>query len=135
MKTHAIRLTYGQDLIKEINNYANKHQIEAGCILSGVGCLYEIHIRKADGNSKYHEKKEYEIVSLMGTVSKNGSHLHISLSDVGLNTIGGHLCEGCFINTTAEIIILELENQVFTREEDKTTGYKELVIRKKKEEK
>ena len=46
-------------------------------------------------------------------------------------TIGGHLSDGCIINTTCELIILELPNYTFTREMDDSTGYKELVIKEK----
>ena len=45
-------------------------------------------------------------------------------------TIGGHLSDGCIINTTAEIILNELEENTFTREYDESTGYKEIVMSK-----
>lgn len=37
---------------------------------------------------------EYEIISLVGTVSVNGSHLHLSFSDKNGDVMGGHLKEG-----------------------------------------
>ena len=77
------------------------------------------------------EHKDYEIVSLMGTISKDDVHLHISLSDENGVTIGGHLKDGTIINSTCEIVILELPNYEFTREFDEHTGYNELVIRGK----
>ena len=39
-------------------------------------------------------------------------------------------CVGCLVNTTAEIVIVELENYCFSREMDKSAGYRELVINK-----
>lgn len=129
MKTHVFRLVYGNDLMKEIECYIQKHHIQAGCILSGVGCVYAVGIRKADGKTMYYETKDYEIVSLMGTVSNNGSHIHISLSDNDLHTIGGHLVEGSLINTTCEVVILEMDEYVFDREPDEHSGYDELTIK------
>jgi uncharacterized protein len=68
----------------------------------------------------------------MGTVSVNGSHIHISISDEKGQTIGGHLLEGNVVYTTAEIVIQEEDDLVFTREHDGTTGFKELQIKNKK---
>ena len=73
----------------------------------------------------------FEIVSLSGTVSINGDHLHMSISDSTGKTTGGHLLEGNIIYTTAEIIIGENKDLVFTREKDGTTSWPELQIRKK----
>ena len=128
LKEHALRLIRGMDLRKEIEIYVTKHAIKAGAIVSCAGCVSEINIRTADGVSEYHEQKDYEIVSLQGTVSMNGCHIHIALSDQSLRTIGGHLKYGCIVNTTAEIVLLELESFTFSREMDEATGYPELMI-------
>ena len=131
MKEHAFRLTKGQDLKKELEKYIKENNIKAGIMASCVGCLYEAVIRNAGGKDCIKLEKNLEIVSSTGTFSSDGCHIHISVSDEELNTYGGHLKEGCLVNTTAEIVILELEEYTFTREMDETTGYKELVIRKK----
>ena len=68
-------------------------------------------------------------MSLTGTVAEAGCHLHISLSREDLSVLGGHLRPGCLVNTTAEIVLLELEGTAFSRESDPATGYDELVIR------
>ena len=64
----------------------------------------------------------------MGTLSPKGVHIHISVSDENGNTIGGHLKNGCIVNTTAEVCLLVFDNIKFDREFDETTGYDELVI-------
>ena len=69
-----------------------------------------------------------EIVSLMGTVSEHGCHLHASFGREDLSAFGGHLLPGCVVNTTAEIVLVEIENCAFTRRPDGETGYDELVI-------
>lgn len=57
----------------------------------------------------------FEIVSLTGTVSVNGSHLHLSISDSTGRTIGGHLTAGCKVYTTAEIVLMYTDKYVHPR--------------------
>lgn len=128
---HAIRLTENQDLKKEIIKYAEEHNIVAGAVLSGVGCVKKINVRTAKALKCIEKEENYEIVSLMGTISKDDVHLHISLSDEEGITIGGHLKDGNIVNTTCELVIFELPNYEFSREFDENTGYDELVIRGK----
>lgn len=131
MKEHAIRLTKGMDLKVEIEKYTKEHNIEAGCIISAVGCLTKLTLRTAGAKSVETIENDFEIVSATGTISKDGCHIHIAVSDDTLKTYGGHLKEGCIINTTVELILLELNNYSFNREMDDNTGYNELVIRRK----
>jgi len=126
--TYALRLHPHQDLKTEIENYVKLNQIQAGYVGTCVGSLNQAVIRLADKLEIRQFHKTFEIVSLVGTVSTNGCHLHISLSDDQGAVIGGHLKEGCLIHTTAEIVIVDLPNTRFTREEDPESGFKELVI-------
>ena len=130
MKTVAIRLHDGQDLLQEINNLVTKHNITAGVVLSAVGSLKEAKIRVPiiDGEVKYLTPMNLEIDSLQGTVSLNGCHLHISVSDVFGKVTGGHLKEACIVRTTCELVVGILEDTSFQREFDKETGFEELVI-------
>jgi predicted DNA-binding protein with PD1-like motif len=87
-------------------------------------------LRFADQSNTAHFDGKFEIVSLVGTLSPDGVHLHLSLSDSTGKTIGSHLVEGCRIYTTAEIVIGEAQGLDFGREADLGTGYKELTIRR-----
>lgn len=131
MKEHVIRLTKGMDLKVEIEKYTKEHNIEAGCIVSAVGCLTQLTLRTAGAKSVETIEDDFEIVSATGTISKDGCHIHIAASDDTLKTYGGHLKKGCIINTTVELVLLELNDYSFNREMDNNTGYKELVIRRK----
>ena len=122
------RLKKGMDLKKEIEDYAIKNQI-SGIILCCVGCLDKLVIRLAGGVKILEKEEKYEIVSVTGTLSPDGVHIHISVSDEFGNTLGGHLKDGCIIDTTAEICIEEFDEIKFNREFDKSTGYNELVIK------
>ena len=127
---YIFRLTNGQDLKKSIVEYCKDNNIKAGIIGTCVGCCYEVNFRLAGGEKFFHNVKDYEIISMTGTISEDGVHIHVSFSDIDGNVIGGHLSEGCLINTTAEIVIIEIDNYKLTREFDEETGYKELVIKK-----
>jgi predicted DNA-binding protein with PD1-like motif len=132
MKIYALRLKPGQDLRAELEKFTNEHKISVGFIITAVGSLKETKIRLADQTDSAAFEGKYEIVSLVGTLSKDGVHLHISLSDSTGKTIGGHLTEGCRIYTTAEIVIGTTDEIIFTRETDEETTFKELKIRKRK---
>ena len=125
---YCFRLKENQDLKKEIEDFAIKNNI-SGVVLTSVGCLKELTIRLADGKTILSRKGQFEIVSITGTLTKDGVHIHISVSDENGNTIGGHLKNGCIINTAAEVCILEFDNLNLRREYDNSTGYDELVIK------
>ncbi|MBT4446955.1 DNA-binding protein [archaeon] len=131
MRTYAIRLHPGQDLKKRVIKFCNENKIQAGVILTCVGSLSKATLRLADENIKKEFVEKFEIVSLVGTLSPDGVHLHLSISDKDGNTFGGHLKEGCIIYTTAEIIIGEIGDLRFERKVDETTKFKELVISKR----
>ena len=125
---HAFRLKPGQDLKLEIQKLVNEKQIKAGWISTCVGSLTNYKIRFANQPEGSNGSGHFEIVSLTGTVSVNGSHLHISISDSTGKTIGGHLMDGCAVYTTAEIVILSSNEFIFKREKDGTTAWEELQI-------
>lgn len=128
---HCFRLKRGDDLYESIRRYVEDHHIAAGAVLSAVGCVYRGEVRDASGVTVRSGEEDVEIVSLMGTVSEYGCHLHVSFAREDLSAFGGHLRPGCLVNTTAEIVLQELEGFSFTREPDFDTGYDELVIRTK----
>lgn len=131
MKTVAFRLHPGQDLKKELVSFTKENNIQAGFILTSVGSLKRATLRLANENIVKDFEQKFEIVSLVGTLCEDGVHVHISLSDDAGNVIGGHLMEECLIYTTAEIIIGEVEDVVFSRKSDAVTGFRELVVEKK----
>ena len=128
MKTFVLRLHPKKDLKDELIKFTKKNNIQAGFIFTCVGSLRRATLRMADENVIRDFEEKYEIVSLVGTLSQEGVHLHVSLSDKDGNTIGGHLQEGCLIYTTAEIIIGELDTVTFSRKFDEQTGFKELTV-------
>lgn len=128
MICHCVRLHRGEDLLEAIRAVCRQQQIEAGVVLSGVGCILRGRIRDASGVTIRDVQEHCEIVSLNGTVSARRCHVHIALSREDLSTIGGHLCTGCIVNTTCELVIGQLPGISFDVEEDPETGYDELVF-------
>jgi predicted DNA-binding protein with PD1-like motif len=129
MKTHTFRLKPGQDLLDEIERFVAGKKIGAGCVLCSVGSLSHAILRLANRNHTSEYESTFEIVSLTGTVSTNGSHLHLSISDGEGKTIGGHLMSGCKIYTTAEIVLAVFEGITYKRELlENDSGYAELVV-------
>ena len=132
MTCHCVRLHRGDDLLLSIRDLAKQKNISAGVVLSSVGCISEGRVRDASGVNIREITDHCEIVSLNGTVSAQRCHLHISLSREDLSTLGGHLCPGCIINTTCELVIAELPGISFGVEADPETGYDELIFQEDK---
>ena len=129
MTCHCIRLKRGEDLMESIKAVCQIRNIRAGVILSGVGCISSGRVRDASGVTVREIAEHCEIVSLNGTVSAQRCHVHIALSKEDLSTIGGHLCPGCIVNTTCELVIGELPGMYMDVEFDNQTGYQELIFR------
>lgn len=132
MKTIIFRLKPGADLKSEIEAKIREHNVKAGFIITCVGGLSQATVRMAgalpDSQDIRTYKDDLEIVSLVGTVSISGTHLHMSFSDKEGAVYGGHLKEGTLIDPTAEIVIGIDETIEMHREMDKETGFKELTI-------
>ncbi len=127
--TVAFRLQPDADLKQSLLDYCIEHKVDAACIESCVGSLKYAAIRFADNSDGTHVNGKLEIISLSGTLSRHGAHLHVAVSDDHGKVIGGHLMAGSLIYTTAEIVLRKIPDVIFKREFDATTGHRELAIR------
>ncbi len=132
MKQLSIRLQPGQFLKEEIVRIAAEHDIRAGVLLSIVGGLERAVLRMAGSEPNDQVvrtwEEPFEIVAGTGTISKNGCHLHLAISNRDGAVIGGHLKNGCLIKYTAEVVIGIFEDVVYDRVMDGETGFKELEV-------
>jgi len=128
MKTYAFRLHPGMDLRQELVRFAAEKQLQAAFVMTCVGSLRRVNIRLANQPTGTLYEDKFEIDSLVGTLSPDGPHLHVVLSDGKGQAIGGHLLDGNLIYTTAEVVLGELEDICFRREIDPETTYDELII-------
>jgi predicted DNA-binding protein with PD1-like motif len=130
MRNYTFRLKPGQDLFDSISLFVRENHIQAGCVLSGVGSLTHVALRFANQDTYAGFEGHFEIVSITGTISAHGSHMHLSVSGEDGKTLGGHLESGCKIYTTAEIVITAFDDVVYKREFAEDSGYEELVVYK-----
>ncbi|MGF1732309.1 PPC domain-containing DNA-binding protein [Photobacterium kasasachensis] len=127
---HAFRLTQGADLKEAIFDYVKRESIQAGSILSCVGCLASANIRLADESQSMCLAGPLEILTLSGTLTPTHVHLHISVADKNGVVYGGHLMDGSEVSYTAEVCLASYGNLAFNRKLDPETGFDELVVEK-----
>lgn len=132
MKQFTIRLTEGKDVKQEIERVVLENNIQAGVILAAVGGLQNAVFRLSKLPNSEHPIKEIEgpleIVSCSGTLSKEGCHIHLSVSDREGNCYGGHLKKGSTVFVTVELVFGVFEDVVYKRIFDEQTGFKELSL-------
>lgn len=151
---HPIRLHPGDDLVSAIEHAASEAMLTSNSssafIMAAVGSLEKASLRMANAsrtdvaggsissssssssssNEIRNWEERMEVVSLVGTLSSSGKHLHMSLSDKNGSVVGGHVVSGK-VFTTMEIVIGTIQGVGFKREMDAKTGYRELVVEKK----
>lgn len=128
MKVVPLRLQPGDDLRQVLEAWMGDQQEQAGCVISSVGSLSVAELRFAGAAAATTIRGELEILSLSGTLSADGAHLHIAIADSSGAVIGGHLCPGSLVRTTAELIIGLLPKWRFYRALDPASGFAELLI-------
>jgi predicted DNA-binding protein with PD1-like motif len=128
MKVVPLRLQPGDDLRRALEAWMGEQQAQAGCVISAVGSLSVAQLRLAGASETTTICGELEIISLSGTLSPDGAHLHIAIADRSGAVIGGHLGLSSLVRTTAELVIGLLPEWRFQRELDPASGYVELRI-------
>ena len=129
MKVVPLRLQPGADLRGALDAWMGEQEAQAGCLISAVGSLSVVQLRLAGASEATLIRGDLELLSLSGTLSRDGAHLHIAVASSTGSVIGGHLCPGSLVRTTAELVIGLLPEWRFRRELDPATGYAELEIK------
>lgn len=124
-----VRLMPGVDLRRALEQVLAEQRVGAGFVVAGIGSLRPAQIRLAGANGPMHLDEDVELLSLSGSLSAAGSHLHLSVSLADGRVLGGHVAYGCIVRTTAEVLLALLPAWQFAREHDVRTGYDELVVR------
>jgi predicted DNA-binding protein with PD1-like motif len=130
VKAHPIRLLPGVDLRRELERLVSENVVNVGFIVAGIGSLAEVAIRFALADRATTFSGPHEILTLSGSLSRDGAHLHVTVADGSGQVIGGHLGYGNRVGTTAELLLLETPDWPLGRELDGATGYPELVVRR-----
>lgn len=105
MKVVPLRLSPGDDLRRSLETWMAEQQVQAGCVISGIGSLSVAQLRLAVQPERTTITGDLEIISLSGTLSSDGVHLHVAVANSRGTVIGGHLCAGTLVRTTAELMV------------------------------
>lgn len=129
---HALPLRFPAraDLRACLESVLGEHAADAGFVLQGIGSLEVARIRLAGMDEPNELRGDLEILTLGGSLSPDGAHLHIAVADAQGRVTGGHMGPGCIVRTTAEVLVALLPGYRFAREPSAQTGYKELAIRR-----
>ena len=126
MRYLPVRLKPRQDLRSALEAALADSGVGAGFVVSGIGSLDGACIRYAGVSEATRLEGDLEILTLAGSLSPDGVHLHITVSDAQGRVVGGHVAPGCIVRTTAEILLPDVR---FSRELDPESGWDELVVR------
>ena len=129
LRAVAVRLLPGHDVRERLQEVCRAQDIDAAVVLGAVGSLESAQIRLANQPQPTLFDRKLEILSLSGTASHHGVHLHVMASDDQGSCIGGHVSRGCRVYTTLELVLGVLNDLTFTREHDPATGFAELQIK------
>ncbi|HVZ46919.1 MAG TPA: PPC domain-containing DNA-binding protein [Ramlibacter sp.] len=127
---HVVRLEPGEDLRASLQAFFDGEGMSAAFIASAIGSLEQATLRFAGEPRGTRIDGPLELVSLAGTLSLDGVHLHASVSDARGAMRGGHVMPECIVRTTAEIVVAQLRGWEFRRELDERTGFRELLATK-----
>lgn len=129
MEPLPLRITPDMDLRRALESAVAARFCRAAFVIAGIGSLCHARLRLASKTEVDALDGDLEILTLAGTVSSDGSHLHMSVANAEGRVLGGHVAYGCTVRTTAEVLLVLLPEWSFTREPDPATGFAELVVR------
>jgi predicted DNA-binding protein with PD1-like motif len=106
VRIHTLKGKAGDDLKKILEDFAREKKIGSGVLLTCVGSLKQGSVRFPESNNATTITGVQEVVGATGTISSEGIHVHLSMTDRSGKTTGGHLMDGCIVNGL-DIVILE----------------------------
>ena len=130
MELRPLRLHAGADLRQALEEATKADAAVAAFVVAGIGSLVNARLRLAGAAQESVVVGPLEILTLAGSLSADGAHLHISVSDQDGRVLGGHVGYGNEVRTTVEVLLAFLPGWQLSRELDAITGYKELVVRR-----
>lgn len=125
-----VRLRPGEDLRRGLEEAVRAARWPGAFAICGIGSLSDPRLRFAGAREDTALGGSFEIVSLAGTITAQGSHLHMVVAGVDGRVWGGHASPGNIIRTTAEVLLAALPDWALSRQFDADTGFSELVVRR-----
>ena len=128
MDSLPIRLPPNADLRRALEDAVAATHWRSAFVVCGIGSLSQAQIRFAGTPDPTSIEADLEIISVSGTISPDGSHLHLGVADAEGNVRGGHAAYGCIVRTTAEVLLAMSPDWSLAREHDPATGFSELRV-------
>ena len=104
MRAVPLHLEAGSDVRRSLEQLALAHNA-GGFVLSVVGNLSQAAFACPGKSAPTVLAGELEIITLQGTISPDGVHLHLSFSDASCQVWGGHLEPGTLVLRGADLLV------------------------------
>lgn len=104
MRAVPLHLQAGSDVRRSLEQLALEHNA-GGFVLSVVGNLSQAAFACPGKSAPTVLAGELEIITLQGTISPDGVHLHLSFSDASCQVWGGHLEHGTLVLRGADLLV------------------------------
>lgn len=104
MRVRAVHLDAGADVRRSLEDLAQREH-SPGFVLSVVGNMRQATFACPGRSGPTVLSGELEIITLQGTISPQGVHLHLSFSDGDCQVWGGHLEHGSLILKGADLLV------------------------------
>ena len=113
MQSLPLKLAPGSDLRLSLEELAKRDGI-SGFVLGVVGNLTKASFQCPGKSEPTVLEGDLEVITLNGTFSPEGVHLHLSLSDGACQVWGGHLEPGTIVQKGVDLLIGVLERNGVT---------------------
>lgn len=130
IETIAIGLEPGEMLLESIKEAIEKHDIQNGVVVSGIGTLktcqlhHITHTNFPSTNEYYTIEEPLELVSVSGAIADGEPHLHVVVSYKDEKVYSGHLEDDSEVLYLAEIVILKFNDLKMARHLDEDRAVK-----------
>ena len=127
MRSLPLKLAPGSDLRLTLEELARRDGI-SGFVLGVVGNLTQASFQCPGQANPTVLEGDLEVITLNGTLSPEGVHLHLSLSDGACQVWGGHLEPGTIVQKGVDLLIGVLEQRDGSPEQQSSTARLEIAV-------
>ena len=123
-----LRLPPGADLRRSLDTHTFPDGSCSGFVVAGLGILMNPKLRFAVASEETTISGPVELMTISGSLSKDGAHVHVAVANAQGQLFAGHLCYGSVVRTTVELLLAPVPGFELHRTHDTATGFKELVV-------
>ena len=127
MRSLPLKLAPGSDLRLSLEELAQRDGI-SGFVLGVVGNLTKASFQCPGQADPTVLEGDLEVITLNGTFSPEGVHLHLSLSDGACQVWGGHLEPGTIVQKGVDLLVGVLEQRESSPAQQSSTPRLEIAV-------